>query len=59
MKEPTINKDESLAMWRARLAREFNLSEQVQEIVRAVSVESYIRGTNDMMDVINERDKGK
>lgn len=59
MKVPTINKDESLAMWRARLAREFNLSEQVKEILDAVSVESYIHGTNDMMDAINERDKGK
>lgn len=59
MKVPPINKDESLAMWRARLAREFNLSEQVKEILDAVSVESYIHGTNDMMDAINERDKGK
>lgn len=59
MKVPPINKDESLAMWRARLAREFNLSELVKEILDAVSVESYIHGTNDMMDAINERDKGK
>jgi hypothetical protein len=55
MKVPPIKKDESLAMWRERLAREFNLSEQVKEILREVSVTSYIHGTNDMMDAINSK----
>lgn len=53
MKVPSIKKDESLAMWRERLARELNLSEQMKEILREVSVTSYIHGTNDMMDAIN------
>ena len=56
MKVPPIKKDESLAMWRERLAREFNLSEQMKEILREVSVTSYIHGTNDMMDAIKTRD---
>lgn len=55
MKVPPIKKDESLAMWRERLAREFNLSEQMKEILREVSVTSYIHGTNDMMDAINSK----
>ena len=56
MKIPPIKEDESLAMWRERLAREFNLSEQMKEILREVSVTSYIHGTNDMMDAIKTRD---
>ena len=56
MKVPKIKEDESLAMWRERLAREFNLSEQMKEILREVSVTSYIHGTNDMMDAIKARD---
>jgi hypothetical protein len=54
MKVPPIKKDESLAMWRERLAREFNLSHQVKEILDAVSVESYIHGTNDIIDVLKK-----
>ena len=56
MKVPPIKKDESLAMWRERLAREFKLSEQMKEILREVSVTSYIHGTDDMMDAIKARD---
>ena len=54
MKVPPIKKDESLAMWQARLAREFNLSEQMKEILREVSVESYIHGTNDIVNTLKE-----
>ena len=57
MKVPPIKKDESLAMWRARLAREFKLSEQVKEILDEVSVTSYIHGTNDVMKVL--KDEGR
>ena len=53
MKVPPIKKDESLAMWRERLAREFNLDYKMQELIREVSITSYIHGTNDMMDAIN------
>ena len=55
MKVPPIKKDESLAMWRERLAREFNLSEQMKEILLEVSVTSYIHGTNDMMEAMKSK----
>ena len=55
MKIPPIKEDESLAMWRERLAREFNLSEQMKEILREVSVTSYIHGTNDMLEAIKSK----
>ena len=35
---PKIKEDESLAMWRERLAREFNLDYKMQELIREVSV---------------------
>lgn len=46
MKIPKIKKDESLAAWRERLAQEFNLDPKMQELIREVSVTSYIRGTD-------------
>ena len=55
MKVPPIKEDESLAMWRERLAREFNLSEQMKEILREVSVTSYIHGTNDMLEAMKSK----
>ena len=57
MKVPPIKKDESLSMWRERLAREFNLSEQMKEILREVSVTSYIRGTDVMLDTLKKEGK--
>ena len=57
MKIPPIKKDESLAMWRERLAREFHLDEQTKELLREVSVTSYIHGTNDVMKVL--KDEGR
>ena len=33
-------------MWEARLAEEFNLDPKMQELIREVSMTSYIRGTN-------------
>ena len=54
MEVPPIKKDESLAMWQARLAREFNLSEQMKEILREVSITSYIHGTNDIVKTLKE-----
>ena len=56
MEIPKIKEDESLAMWRERLAREFNLDAKMQELIREVSVTSYIHGTNDMMNAIKTRD---
>ena len=57
MKIPKIKDDESLAMWRERLAREFNLDYKMQELIREVSVTSYIRGTDVMLDTLKKEGK--
>ena len=54
---PKIKEDESLAMWRERLAREFNLDYKMQELIREVSVTSYIRGTDVMIDTLKKEGK--
>ena len=57
MKVQPIKEDESLAMWRERLAREFNLDYKMQELIREVSVTSYIRGTDVMLDTLKKEGK--
>ena len=57
MEIPKIKEDESLAMWRERLAREFNLDYKIQELIREVSVTSYIRGTDVMLDTLKKEGK--
>lgn len=54
MKIPKIRPDESLAMWRSRIADTFHLDHQMQEILREVSVTSYIHGTNDVLDTLKK-----
>ena len=54
---PKIKEDESLAMWQARLAREFNLDPKMQEILREVSVTSYIHGTNMIIETLKKEGK--
>ena len=54
MKIQKIKEDESLAMWRERLAREFNLDLKMQELIREVSITSYIHGTNVTLDVLKK-----
>ena len=54
MKIPKIEEDESLAMWRERLVRELNLDHKMQELIREVSVTSYIRGTDVMLDTLKK-----
>lgn len=54
MKIPKIREDESRAMWRARIADTFNLDHQMQEIIREVSITSYIHGTNDVIDTLKK-----
>ena len=54
MEIPKIKEDESRAMWRERLAREFNLDYKMQELIREVSVTSYIRGTDVMLDTLKK-----
>ena len=57
MSIPKIKEDESLAMWRERLAREFNLDNKMQELIREVSVTSYSRGTDVMLDTLKKEGK--
>ena len=57
MKVPPIKEDESLAMWRERLAQEFNLDLKMQEILREVSITSYIHGTNMIIDTLKKEGK--
>jgi hypothetical protein len=54
MKIPKIKKDESLAAWRERLAQELNLDDRMQEIIREVSVTSYIHGTNTTLEILKQ-----
>ena len=54
MNIPKIKEDESLAMWRDRLAQEFNLDDRMQEIIREVSVTSYIHGTNTTLEILKQ-----
>jgi len=57
MKIPKIKEDESLAMWEARLAEEFNLDPKMQELIREVSVTAYIHGTNVILDTLKKEGK--
>ena len=54
MKIPKIKDDESLAMWRERLAQEFNLDYKMQELLREVSITSYIHGTDAIIDELKK-----
>jgi len=54
MKIPPIKEDESLAMWRARLVEGFHLDAWMEELLREVSVTSYIRGTDVMLDTLKK-----
>ena len=57
MKIPKIKEDESLAMWRERLARELNLDHKMQELIREVSITSYIQGTNTTIEILKKEGK--
>ena len=54
MKIPKIKEDESLAAWRERLAQEFNLDYKMQELLREVSITSYIHGTDAIIDTLKK-----
>ena len=54
MKIPKIKEGESLAMWRERLAQEFNLDYKMQELIREVSITSYIHGTNTTLEILKK-----
>jgi hypothetical protein len=57
MKIPKNKEDESLAMWEARLAQEFNLDYKMQELIREVSVTAYIHGTNAILETLKKEGK--
>ena len=57
MKIPEIKDDESLAMWRERLARELNLDYKMQDLIREVSITSYIYGTNVIIQTLKNENK--
>jgi hypothetical protein len=57
MKIPKMKEDESLAMWQARLAQEFNLDDRMKELIREVSVTSYIYGTNVIIETLKKEGK--
>ena len=59
MKIPKIKEDETLAAWRERLAQEFNLDPKMQELIREVSMTSYIRGTDVMLYTLKKEGKIK
>lgn len=54
MEIPKIREEETLTAWRDRIAEQFQLSQQMQEILREVSVESYIHGTNVVLDTLKK-----
>ena len=41
-------------MWRERLAQEFNLDYKMQELLREVSITSYIPGTDAIIDTLKK-----
>jgi hypothetical protein len=57
MEIPKKKDDESLAMWRERLARELNLDYKMQELIREVSITSYIHGTNTTLEILKKEGK--
>ena len=57
MEIPKIKEDESLAMWRERLAQELNLDNRMKELIREVSITSYIHGTNVIIETLKKENK--
>ena len=54
MNIPKKKNEESLAMWRERLAQEFNLSPKVQAILDTVSIVSYNKGIDDIIEILKK-----
>ena len=46
---PKIKEGESLAMWRRRITDTLKLDYRTQEIMRVVSITSYVKGNDDML----------
>jgi hypothetical protein len=52
MEIPKIKEGESLAMWRRRLTDTLKLDYLTQEIMRVVSITSYVKGNDDMLEAL-------
>lgn len=48
-----LKKDEKLSDWISRIAKNYGFSDEIKEVLREISVKSYIHGTNDAVDVLN------
>ena len=59
MNIPKMTEEESLAMWVDRLVREFKLDAKAQAIMHTVSVESYVKGGDDIFNTIKEEGRLK
>ena len=60
MEIPKIKEGESLTMWRRRLTDTLKLDYRTQEIMRVVSITSYVKGNDDMLEAMkttNEANK--
>ena len=59
MNIPKMTEGESLSMWVDRLVLEFKLDAKTQAIMHTVSVESYVKGGDDMFNTIKEEGRLK
>ena len=59
MNIPKMTEEELLSMWVDRLVREFKLDAKTQAIMHTVSVESYVKGGDDMFYTIKEEGRLK
>ena len=59
MNIPKRTEEESLAMWVDRLVREFKLDAKTQAIMHTVSVESYVKGGDDILNALKEEGRLK
>lgn len=57
MEIPKFQDGESLAKWQARLADEFNLDYQTQELLSVVSETAYVHGVNTILDTLKKEGK--
>lgn len=57
MEIPEYKDGELLAKWCERIAYSLKLDDRTLEILKLVSTTSYVKGNDDMLDAIKERDK--
>ena len=54
---PEYKDGELLAKWCERIANALKLDDRTLEFLKFVSTTSYVKGNDDMLDAIKERDK--